>query len=69
MQDISRDDFTLMHSVCDKDGALMTGGDITLERIKLGRMPDNEPVSSIKIEEPDIYPWHATSTNIGSNLL
>lgn len=69
MQDMSRDDFGLMNSGCDKETALMSGREITLERIKLGRTPDHEPVSSIKTEEPDIFPWHADATNIGSNLL
>lgn len=70
MQDMSRDDFGLMNGACDKDAVLMSGREITLERIKLGRTPDHhEPVSSIKIEEPDIFPWHADATNIGSNLL
>lgn len=69
MQDMSRDDFALMNGACEKEAALMSGREITLERIKLGRTPDQEPVSSIKIEEPDIFPWHPDATNIGSNLL
>lgn len=69
MQEISRDDFGLMTSSSDKDSALISGREITLERIKLGRTPDHEPVSSIKIEEPDVFPWHTVATDIGSNLL
>lgn len=67
MQDISREEFSLLNGSCDKDSTIITGTDCTLERIKLGRTPDIEPVS-IKLEEPDIFPWH-TTTDIGSNLL
>lgn len=69
MQDISREEFSLLNGGCDKDAAtIITGTDCTLERIKLGRTPDIEPVS-IKLEEPDIFPWHTTTAHIGSNLL
>lgn len=67
MQDISREEFSLLNGGCDKDATIITGNDCTLERIKLGRTPDIEPVS-IKLEEPDIFQWH-TTTDIGSNLL
>lgn len=69
MQD--REEFSLLNGGCDKDSssAIITGKDATLERIKLGRTPDLEPVS-IKLEEPvDIYQWQTNTTDIGSNLL
>lgn len=64
MQDISREEFSLLNGGCDKD---VTGNDSSLERIKLARTPNLEPVS-IKLEETDIYPWHSTGI-IGSSLL
>ncbi|KAJ6645390.1 hypothetical protein Bhyg_00596, partial [Pseudolycoriella hygida] len=67
MQDISREEFSLMNGGCDKDTTRITCNESPLDNIKLGRIPDNEPVS-IKIEEPDIYSWNS-STDIGSNLL
>lgn len=70
MQDISREEFSLLNGGCDKDSStIITGNDATLERIKLGQTPDLEPVS-IKLEEPvDIYQWQTNATDIGSNLL
>lgn len=69
MQDLSRDELTLLHNGCDKDSILTN--DTTLERLKFGRMPDLESSSvSIKLEDHgDTFPWHTTSTDIGSNLL
>ncbi len=67
MQDISREEFSLMNGGCDKESTRITCNESPLDNIKLGRIPDHEPVS-IKIEEPDIYSWNS-STDIGSNLL
>lgn len=64
MQDISREEFSLLNGGCDKD---VTVNVSPLERIKLARTPNLEPVS-IKLEETDIYPWHSTGI-IGSSLL
>lgn len=64
MQDISREEFSLLNGGCDKD---VTGNDSPLERIKLACTPNLETVS-IKLEETDIYPWHSTGI-IGSSLL
>lgn len=71
MQDLSREEFSLLNAGCDKD-TIITGAETSLERIKLGRTPDLESTASTsaKLDDPvDVFPWHATSTNIGSNLL
>lgn len=69
MQDISRDELSLLQTGCDKDSILANNE--TFDRLKLGRTPDLEALpSSIKLEEnPDVYQWHTANSNIGSNLL
>lgn len=72
MQDLSREEYGLLNGGCDKD-TIIAGSESSLERIKLGRTPELEPSSSsvsVKLEDPvDVFPWHTTTTNIGSNLL
>lgn len=70
MQDISRDELNLIQGACDKD-SISTHSDSALERLKLNRTTEFETASSsIKLEDnSDIYPWHVTNTDIGSNLL
>lgn len=70
MQDLSRDELNLIQSACDKD-SISTYGDSALERLKLNRTTEFETASSsIKLEEnSNIYPWHITNKDIGSNLL
>lgn len=67
MQDLSREEFNLLHG--DKDSIIANTD--SLERLKLGRTPDLDPLPvSIKLEDPaDAFPWQTTSTDIGSNLL
>lgn len=69
MQDISRDELSLLQTGCDKDSILANNE--TFDRLKLGQTPDLESLpSSIKLEEnADIFQWTTTNTNIGSNLL
>lgn len=69
MQDISRDELSLLQTGCDKD-SILTNNE-TFDRLKLERTPDLESLpSSIKLEEnADIFLWTASNTNIGSNLL
>lgn len=71
MQDLSREEYGLLNGGCEKDTIIAS--ESSLERIKLGRTPELEPTSSsvsVKLEDPvDVFPWHTTSTNIGSNLL
>lgn len=69
MQDISRDELSLMQTGCDKDSILANNE--TFDRLKLGRTPDIESLpSSTKLEEnADIFQWATSNTNIGSNLL
>lgn len=71
MQDLSREEFSLLNGGCDKD-TIITGSETSYDRIKLGRTPELEPSSStsVKLEDTvDIFPWHSANTNIGSNLL
>lgn len=71
MQDLSREEFSLLNAGCDKD-TIITGTESSLERIKLGRTPELEASTSAstKLDDPvDVFPWHTTTTNIGSNLL
>lgn len=70
MQDISRDELTLLQTGCDKD-AILTNNESTFDRIKLGRTPELDTLpTSIKLEDTtDAFQWNTTTTNIGSNLL
>lgn len=75
MQDITRDELTLLQTGCDKE-SILSSNEATFDRIKLGRTPDLmrtdlEPLPvSIKLEDAaDAYHWHTTKTDIGSNLL
>lgn len=73
MQDISRDELTLLQTGCDKD-SILTNNDSAFDRIKLGRTPELEtPPASIKLEDTtDAFQWNTTSSlssNIESNLL
>lgn len=70
MQDFSKEDYNcILNGNCDKDSNIVPA-ETTLERIKLPKTPDLiEPLESIKLEDPSIYSWHSTSSNIGSNLL
>lgn len=69
MQDLSREEFNLLHGGCDKDSIIANSD--SLEPLKLGRTPDLEPLPvSIKLEDAaDSFPWQTTSSDIGSNLL
>lgn len=70
MQDISRDELTILQTGCEKD-SILVNTETTFDRIKLNRTPDLEPLTaSIKLEDTtDSFQWHATNTNIESNLL
>lgn len=73
MQDISRDELTLLQTGCDKD-SILTNNDSAFDRIKLGRTPELETLpASIKLEDTaDAFQWNTTSSsssNIESNLL
>ncbi|XP_031622134.1 uncharacterized protein LOC116340076 isoform X2 [Contarinia nasturtii] len=70
MQDISRDELTLLQTGCDKD-AILTNNESAFDRIKLGRTPELESLpTSIKLEDTtDAFQWNTPTTNIGSNLL
>lgn len=73
MQDISRDELTLLQTGCDKD-SILTNNDSAFDRIKLGRTPEHETLpASIKLEDTaDAFQWNTTSSsssNIESNLL
>lgn len=73
MQDISRDELTLLPTGCDKD-SILTNNDSAFDRIKLGRTPELDTLpASIKLEDTtDAFQWNTTSSsssNIESNLL
>lgn len=71
MQDISRDELTLLQTGCDKD-SILTTNESAFDRIKLGRTPELETLpTSVKLEDTttDAFQWSITNTNIGSNLL
>ena len=71
MQDISRDELTLLQTGCDKD-SILTTNESAFDRIKLGRTPELETLpTSVKLEDTttDAFQWNTTNTNIGSNLL
>lgn len=69
MQDISRDELTLLQTGCDKDSVL-TSNESAFDRIKLGRTPELESLPSAKLDDhTDAFQWTTTKTNIGSNLL
>lgn len=71
MQDISRDELTLLPNGCEKESMLVSI-EPTLDRLKLEQTPDLEPLTtSIKLESAtDAFQWHSnTNANIESNLL
>lgn len=70
MQDLSREELSLLQNACDKD-SIMAHAESSLERMKFGRTPDSDrSPNSIKLEDTtDAFPWHTTTSNIGSNLL
>lgn len=70
MQEISRDELTLLQTGCDKD-SILSNNESAFDRIKLGRTPELESLpTSIKLEDTtDGFQWTTTATNIGSNLL
>lgn len=69
MQDISRDELTLLPNGCEKE-SMLVNAESTLDRLKLEQTPDLEPlVTSIKLEAAtDAFQWH-NNANIESNLL
>lgn len=70
MQEISRDELTLLQTGCDKD-SILTNNDSAFDRIKLGRTPELESLpTSIKLEDTtDAFQWNTTTPNIESSLL
>lgn len=67
MQDFSRDDY----AGCDKE-TIISDADSQLEQVKLATALDLDTPTSISMkldDAGDVFPWHTTSTNIGSNLL
>lgn len=70
MQDISRDELTLLPNGCEKD-SILANGEPTLDRLKFDQTTDLEPLATtIKLEDAaDAFQWHAANTNIESNLL
>lgn len=71
MQEFSKEDYNcILNGSCDKESNLATT-ETSLERIKLTKTPDlvDHGTENIKLEDPSIYSWHSTRTDIGSNLL
>uniref|UniRef100_A0A336KDG8 CSON004312 protein n=1 Tax=Culicoides sonorensis TaxID=179676 RepID=A0A336KDG8_CULSO len=71
MQEFSKVDYNcILNGGCDKDSNL-ANTEPSLERIKLTKTPDlvDQTSETIKLEDPSIYSWHPTSSDIGSNLL
>lgn len=69
MQNISREELSLLSSRCEKE-AILVSAEPSLDRFKLEQTPELEPLAAaIKSEEAtDAFQWH-TNTNIESNLL
>lgn len=69
MQDISREELSLLSSGCEKE-AILISADPSLDRFKLEQTPELQPLASaIKLEDAtDAFQWH-TKANIESNLL
>lgn len=70
MQDISRDELTLLPNGCEKE-SISVNAEPALDRLKLDQTTDLEPLATaIKLEDAaDAFQWHSTNTNIESNLL
>lgn len=69
MQDLSRDELTLLQTGCDKE-SILTSNEAQFDRIKLGQTPelDHSPVP-IKLEDATDAYMYTTNADIGSNLL